>query len=93
VATNQSGPVSLPGGVIVIKNWQVFLTLVLWLVTMVAGFQQLHDHAEESSRRIRDLEQRPVVTEQQYLDGQKALTDRLTRIENKLDKAELRERR
>jgi hypothetical protein len=90
VGTNQSGPGTFPNGVIVVKNWQVFLTLVLWLVTMVAGFTQLHDHAEESSRRIRDLEQRPVVTEQQYVDGQQALTQRLERIEKKLDEADLR---
>lgn len=76
-----------------VKNWQVFLTLLVWLVTIVAGFTQLHDHAEESRRRIEQLEQRPVVTEQQYIDGQNALKTRLDRIENKLDAAEIRARR
>lgn len=93
MGTNQSGPGTFPNGVIVVKNWQVFLTLLLWLVTMVAGFTQLHDHAEESSRRIRDLEQRPVVTQQQYEEGQQALKTRLDRIENKIDNAEIRPRR
>jgi hypothetical protein len=78
--------------VIIVKNWQVFLTLLLWLVSMAAGFTRLHDHAEESARRIQQLEQRPVVTEQQYADGQRVLTQRLDRIENKLDTAEIRSR-
>lgn len=73
-----------------IKNWHVFLTLVLWLVTMAVAFTTLRDDNDEAKRRIRDLEQRPVVTEQQYIDGQHALTQRLDRIENKLDNAEIR---
>jgi hypothetical protein len=81
------------GGVIQIRNWQVFLTLVLWLVSMAMAYTSLRDDADESKRRIRDLEQRPVVTEQQYQDGQKALTLRLDRIENKLDNAEIRPKR
>ena len=93
MATNPGNGESFSGGVVVVKNWQVLLTLLVWLVTIVAGFTQLHDHAEESARRIEQLEQRPVVTEQQYIDGQHALTQRLDRIENKLDKAQLREER
>jgi hypothetical protein len=73
------------GKVIQVKSWQVFLTVVFWLVSAVASYTTLRADADESKRRIRDLETRPVVTEQQYLDGQKYLADRLTRIENKLD--------
>jgi hypothetical protein len=77
------------GGVIQIRNWQVFLTLVLWLVSMAMAWTSLRDDADESKRRIHDLEQRPVVTEQQYVEGQKAIEQRLDRIEKQLDNAKI----
>jgi tetrahydromethanopterin S-methyltransferase subunit G len=82
----QTGESSL-GSVVQVKNWHVLLTLALWLVLVVAAFTTLRDDAEESKRRIHDLEQRPVVTEQQYENGQHGLEQRLDRIERKIDNA------
>ena len=73
------------GKVLQIKSWQVFLTLLLWLMWAVASYTSLRADANESQRRIRDLEQRRVVTEDLYAEGQKALERRLARIEDKLD--------
>jgi hypothetical protein len=83
----------LQGGVIQIRNWQVFLTLVLWLVSMAMAWTSLRDDADESKRRIHELEQRPVVTEKQLEDWERSVTQRLDRIENKLDNAEIRPKR
>jgi hypothetical protein len=83
----------LRGGVIQIRNWQVFLTLVLWLVSMAMAWTSLRDDADESKRRIHELEQRPIVTEQQFADWERSITQRLDRIENKLDDAEIRPKR
>jgi len=83
VANNEGG--TFGNGVIVVKNWQVAVSCILYFVLAVAFFQQLHDHDEDSRRRIEVLEARPVVTQTQYEQGQKALTDCLTRIEDKLD--------
>lgn len=68
-----------------VKGWQLVLTLISWLVFSVMWLTNIRADANESQRRIRDLETRPVVTEQQYADGQKNLNERLSRIENKID--------
>lgn len=79
-----------PSGIVQVKNWHVLITFVMWAVLIVMGYTTLRDDADESKRRIRDLEQRPVVTDQQYRDGQDSLKARLDRIERKLDNAEIK---
>jgi TolA-binding protein len=64
------------------------LTLIGWLVMSVAWLTGIHADADESKRRIRDLETRPVVTEQEYRDEQKMVEQQLQRIEDKLDMME-----
>lgn len=72
--------------IVQVKNWHVAMIFLLWIISFTTAFTTLRDENDESKRRIRDLEQRPVVTEQQYEQGQQALTDRLKRIEDKLDR-------
>lgn len=79
--------------IVQVKNWHVFLLLVSWLVWAVASYTSTRSDLDEAKRRIRDLEMRPVVSEQQYIDGQANLTRRLDRIETKLDNAEIRPKR
>ena len=70
-----------------VKNWHLLLTLVAWLVLGTLAFANLRAQSDENERRIHDLESRPNVTLQQYQDGQRNLEQRLTRIEDKLDRA------
>lgn len=76
------------GAVVAVKNWHVVLTLITWLVVCTMAFSSLRAQSDEQERRIRDLEQRPAVTLQQYQDGQHVLEQRLDRIERKLDAAD-----
>lgn len=80
------------GPVITVKNWHVLLTLGTLLVTGAMAFATLRAQSDENERRIRELEQRPSVTLQQYQDGQHVLEQRLDRIERKLDQADVRHR-
>ncbi len=73
------------GSVVTVKNWHVLLTLLTWLVICAMAFANLRAQGEENERRIRDLELKPAVTEQQYEDGQRVLEQRLDRIERKID--------
>lgn len=68
-----------------VKGWQLVLTLISWLVLSVMWLTNIHADADESKRRIRDLETRPVVTEQEFRDGQDMLEQQLKRIYDKLD--------
>lgn len=78
------------GSVITVKNWHVVLTLLAWLVGCTLAFATLRAQGDENERRIRDLENRPSVTLQQYQEGQRVLEQRLDRIERKLDAADTR---
>jgi hypothetical protein len=73
------------GSVVTVKNWHVFLTIASWLVIVAMAFASLRAQNDENERRIRDLELRPAVTQQQYEDGQHVLEQRLDRIERKID--------
>jgi hypothetical protein len=68
-----------------IKGSHIILTLIGWLVMTVVWLTGIHADADESKRRIRDLETRPVVTEQEYRDSQEMLKAQLRRIEDKVD--------
>lgn len=76
------------GSVITVKNWHVLLTLITWLVVCTMAFANLRAQGDENERRIKELEQRPSVTLPQYQDGQRALEQRLDRIEGKVDRLE-----
>jgi hypothetical protein len=68
-----------------VKGWQLVLTLISWLVFSVMWLTNIRADANESQRRIRDLETRPVVTEQEYRAGQHTLELEMQRIYDKLD--------
>ena len=78
------------GSVITVKNWHVILTMAAWLVFGAMAFAALRAQSDENERRIRDLEQKPSVTLQQYQDGQRVLEQRLDRIERKIDATDAR---
>jgi hypothetical protein len=80
------------GSVITVKNWHVMFTLITWLVVCSMAFATLRAQSDENERRIRELEQKPSVTLQQYQDGQRVLEQRLDRIERKLDQADAKHR-
>jgi hypothetical protein len=80
------------GQVMQVKNWHVVLTLLLWLIGGAMAFATLRAQADETERRVLELEKRPTVTYDQYQDGQQAIKERLTRIENKLDAEQRRQR-
>jgi hypothetical protein len=71
--------------VVTIRNWTVVLAFVSWLVGGIWMFSSLRATADESVRRIEVLEHNQPVTIDQYREGQRAIEQRLDRIERKLD--------
>lgn len=78
------------GSIMQVKNWHVLLVLLTWLVIAVVSFTTLRIQQDETERRVLELEKRPTVTYDQYKDGQSAIEQRLSRIENKLDAEQAR---
>lgn len=74
-----------PQQFVVLKTLHVVLVLLSWIVITVAQFVTLRDQSSDNQRRIEELENRPVVTRDLYENGQRAIEQRLERIENKLD--------
>jgi hypothetical protein len=68
-----------------VKGWQIILTLLYHLVLTVAFVVGMRKDIDEHTRRIRDLETRPVVTQPEYTDTRRMLEERLSRDENRLD--------
>lgn len=74
------------GSVLVVKNWHVVIVAVTWLVLGVMAFTELRAEADETSRRVQQLEQREPISYQEYKDGLYPIEQRLDRIEKKLDR-------
>lgn len=72
---------------IVIKSWQVLISVLTIIVLATLYIGSLRDGHDEDARRIRDLEMQPRVT-QQSIDE---LNRRLDRLESKIDAQDLRE--
>ena len=68
-----------------VKGWMVMMTMLYHLVLTVAFVVGMRKDIDEHTRRIRDLETRPVVTQPEYADTRRILEDRLSRDENRLD--------
>lgn len=81
-------PTKNAGAALMVKNWHVILTITSWLVVCAMAFAALRSQTAENERRIHDLEQRTSITIQQYQDGQRAIDQRLDRIERKIDESE-----
>jgi hypothetical protein len=73
------------GRVIVVKNWHVVLTLILWAASMVAGWATLRAETSQNTRDIEEMK-RDHVTKDQYSEFQEDIKRRLQRIEDKLDR-------
>ncbi len=76
---------------LIVKDWHVVLTILLALGSFVAAFITLKDKADETERRVHELEQRRLIDKDQFDDYKATLQLQLNRIEAKLDKE--RERR
>lgn len=64
-------------------SWShIVITLVVWIMTIGMVYAGLRDHTEENTRRIKGLEDK-FVDRREYDD----LKSRMTRIEDKLDRA------
>ncbi len=74
----------------VLRTLHLILIVLGWVVISVAQFVTLRDQSADNERRIQELETRPVVTREVYENGQKAIEQRLDRIENKLDREQER---
>lgn len=72
---------------VVIRSWHVLILVISILVSITLFAGNLRDSNDENSRRIRDLEQRPQVS-QQSVDE---LNRRLERLEQRFDAQDLRE--
>lgn len=72
------------GGIIQVKNWHVLLTLISWLVLSVAQFVSVRAQAEETARRVSDVE-KGKVDQKQFDELRDDIIRRLDRIESKVD--------
>lgn len=72
---------------IVVKSWHTLIIVLTVVVGIVLSYGAVRDQTDENTRRIRDLEQRPAVTQQSVDD----LNRRLGRLEDKIDAQDLRE--
>jgi multidrug resistance efflux pump len=70
---------------VIVKDWHVLITVVFTVVSITTAFITLKDQAEETARRVRDLEQRRVIERDDFDNYRKAIESQLTRMETKLD--------
>ena len=81
------------GKVIAVKNWHVVLTLVSWLVLAVGSYatQKAMTQAQldDLTRRVQQLETERV-SKPEFDMAVQDIERRLTRIEDKLDRAALK---
>lgn len=68
-----------------VRDWSFLIGVVTSFALLIMWLTNLHAQAEETERRVRELEARPTVTYQQYKDGQDEIKERLKRIETKID--------
>lgn len=73
------------GRVLVVKNWHVVLTLILWAGTMVAGWATLRADTSQNSRDIEQMK-RDTVSKDRFEQLKEDILRRLQRIEEKLDR-------
>lgn len=73
-----------PKQMLVVKNWQAVLTLIVWLVMTVAQFVTLRSQAEETARRVQNLESNKVEKDR-FDELRDDIIRRLDRIEAKVD--------
>jgi multidrug resistance efflux pump len=81
------------GRPIIVKDWHVFLTVIFTIISITAAFISLKDQAEETARRVRDLEQRRVIERDDFENYRKAMENQLNRVEAKLDEERSTRRR
>jgi hypothetical protein len=72
---------------VVVKSWHTVLILITLIAGIILSYGSVRDQTDENTRRIRDLEQRPQVS-QQSVDE---LNRRLERLEQRFDTQDLRE--
>ena len=72
------------GRVIVVKNWHVLLTLLLWAASFIAGWATLRAQTDDNTRRIQDMDEKHVRKEQ-FGELRDDIIRRLDRIERKVD--------
>lgn len=73
---------------VVIKSWHaisVILVLLGWLAFSVAYAVSTRDQTIENTRRIETLENRTYISTDAYQNEERAIEQRLDRIERKID--------
>jgi hypothetical protein len=70
---------------IIVRSWHLVILVLGLIVSSVLSYGKLQAQADESQRRIQDLEHKPVVTEFEFDMRMRALEQRLERIERKID--------
>jgi hypothetical protein len=72
-------------GIIQVKNWQVFLLLIGWLVISILQFAAVRADTTQNSRDIEEMK-RDHVTKDRFDELKEDILRRLQRIEDKLDR-------
>lgn len=70
---------------LIVRSWHVLIVLTGLIVSGVLSYGKLQAQAEESARRVQELEHKPVMTEFEFDNRMRGVEQRLDRIENKLD--------
>lgn len=70
--------------IIIVQNWQVFLTIATLLVGFVFNYATQNAHADETAREVIELKQQVKSLQETSVNYQYATGERLARIETKL---------
>jgi len=72
--------------IIIVRNWQLFIGIVVLLVQITFGVGMRAAQNDDNSREIAEMKQRRVVEMDVYENEQAALREQLNRVEEKVDK-------
>jgi hypothetical protein len=74
-----------PSSPIVIRDWRLALSMLIALIGLVFYIGSVKNAADESQREIQELKSRPTIDPGAFENYQKAVEQRLDRIERKID--------
>lgn len=79
-----------PEQFVVVKNWHITIVVLTMLAGIILWAASVKGETEENTRDIQELK-REELTRGVYDMGQRAVEQRLDRIEKKIDNADMRE--
>jgi hypothetical protein len=75
-----------PSSPIVIRDWRLAFSLLIALIGLVLYIGSVKSSADENEKAIQEIKARPTISPDAFENYQKAVEQRLTRIEAKLDR-------